>query len=583
MDAYILLFALLWSVLALATFIPYSAGALNLGVAGSYAIGGFVAALISTRYLSSNSVLLQLAAATPIAILIAAGVAFALWRITARLKGIYFALATLSFLEFFRVVCLNLDYLGGAIGVFGIAPIAENEALVAVIAGCWALVALGICTALNRSIVGRCFHVVRLDEYVAQSVGLNISFHKLQAALLSSTLASVTGVFAAHALGTWNSRQGTFDTAVLLVACAVLGGTRHPIGTFLAGVLLSIVPEYLRDFGDWRLIASSAVLVLGCLYFPNGISGFAQPKVIPQRQNFSKQAVFKPSAKFQTAHEVPEFSTVSVLQLCNISVAFGGVQALKDVSFEIRADKIFGLIGPNGAGKTTLMNVVSGFVPVRKGQIFLDDLELTRMQGFERARQGLARTFQNIRLIDELSVLENVRVGCLFESSNQSRFNLSHSHTLSQRKMSSKEISIASYERAIAMLHWLGLSSVESSQAGKLSYGLKRKVELARALMMNPKFLILDEPAAGLNSSEKGALADLLLMLSANRVINLGQNFPGKTRPGLILIEHDMPLVQKVCAEIVVLQNGGVIAQGETLATMQSEKVREAYLGKADV
>ncbi|MFE8643625.1 ABC transporter ATP-binding protein [Sphingomonas sp. NCPPB 2930] len=252
----------------------------------------------------------------------------------------------------------------------------------------------------------------------------------------------------------------------------------------------------------------------------------------------------------------------AVLQLDAVSRHFGGLKVLQDVNLTIPQGGIFGLIGPNGAGKTTVFNLITGLLPPTSGSIRFDGQDLVGRKPHQITRLGLGRTFQNIRLFKEMSLLQNVMVGMHAHLRYGAGGLLASSGLFRAEEKRARE-------RARELLSWMKLDHKAEDTADNLSYGEQRKLELARALATEPKLLLLDEPVAGMNSSEKTELMREIENISAR----------GYT---IFMIEHDMRFVMGLCQEIAVLNFGRIIAQGGPDAIRNDPQVIEAYLGRED-
>ncbi len=252
---------------------------------------------------------------------------------------------------------------------------------------------------------------------------------------------------------------------------------------------------------------------------------------------------------------------MALLDVSNLGISFGGLRAVDSFGIEIKKGQLYGLIGPNGAGKTTIFNMLTGVYKPDDGKILLDGKDITGRKTIEINHEGIARTFQNIRLFKELTVLDNVKVG-LHEQFKYST--IEGILRLPKYFKVEKEMN----ERAMELLKVFDLHEEANFLASNLPYGKQRKLEIARALATNPKLLLLDEPAAGMNPNETKELMDTIRFVRDEFDMTI------------LLIEHDMKLVAGICEELTVLNFGQVLAQGETSKVLNDPQVITAYLGE---
>ncbi len=250
---------------------------------------------------------------------------------------------------------------------------------------------------------------------------------------------------------------------------------------------------------------------------------------------------------------------MSLLAVQNIAIQFGGVKAVDDLSFSVDKGQIFSIIGPNGAGKTTLFNIISGLYRPTRGSIALEGSDVTGLPPHLLARRGLSRTFQNLQIFYRMTALENVMVGCHLK---ERRSVFPHLLSLPSVKRQNRE----SRERAEALLAYVGLADEAHKDAGNLSYGALKRLEIARALAADPKLLLLDEPAAGCNHVETEEIDALIQDIAAKGIT-------------VALVEHDMKLVMKISHRILVLDYGRKLAEGSAQDVRANPEVIRAYLG----
>lgn len=253
----------------------------------------------------------------------------------------------------------------------------------------------------------------------------------------------------------------------------------------------------------------------------------------------------------------------NVLSISNVEKFYGGLKALNKVNFEIKSGELIGLIGPNGAGKTTLFNLITGLEKTTSGEIFFFNENITSLKPYQIASKGISRTFQNLRLFFDMTVLENVMIGCYYKTaSNLIKTILRDSEFKKNEKMA--------VQKAVEQIKFVGMMEKANELTKNLSYGEQRYVELARALVSEPKLILLDEPSAGMNPTESKKLMQLILKIKENGI-------------NIIIIEHDMRVIMSICERIIVLDQGKVIACGNPQEIKNHPKVISAYLGNENI
>ncbi len=473
---------------------------------------------------------------------------------TLRLGGHYLAMVTISFQQILTLVLVNwIPVTHGPDGVPNIArpvPFTDGQRYLA-----FCLVVLGaVAYAVWRmpdTRLGRAMRAVRDNELAAGVVGVDVYRTKVLAFAIGALLAGLGGGLFAGGFAYVSPDQFTFAESIIFLTMALLGGVGSPVGAVIGTALLVLLPEWLRFLkevpGLYLAIYGVAVILI-VVFMPAGIWGFAT-----QQMGRVRRLPRGPAAAGELTLSQDEAAEAPALAVEGLSKHFGGLKAVDDIGFEVKRGGVHALIGPNGSGKTTTLNMLSGLYRPTAGRIRLDGRDITRLAPHERAAAGLGRTFQNIRLFRSMSALDNVVVGAERPGN----------HAVGPGRAVLEA-------RARAALAFVGLEARADEPVAGFSYGHQRLIEIARALAGNPTLLLLDEPAAGLNGSEKLALTALLR--------RMGQK--GLT---ILIIDHDMTLVRDVAQHITVLNFGRRIADGEAAGVLREPAVVAAYLGEEAV
>ncbi len=520
-------------------------GQINLAQAAFFGLGAYVVGLGTADYqlnfwicLVGGSLLALLAGAV-------------LGMTTLKLGGHYLAMVTISFQQIVTLVMINAIWLTrGPDGISKIGRPALFQSQQSFLAFCVAALAVigYIVWHLPDTRIGRAMRAVRDNELAAGVAGIDIFRTKVAAFALCALLGGIGGGLFAGGFSYVSPDQFSFAESIVFLTMALLGGVASPIGAAIGTGLLILIPEWLRflkSVPGLYLAIYGLFVILIVRFMPDGIWGFVQELIAKWRPKASPQ-IASPALQLVPAKTGGEM----VLEVTGLSKHFGGLKAVDKVDISVRRGSVHALIGPNGSGKTTTLNMLSGLYKTTAGKIVLDGTDVTDMPAHERTAAGLGRTFQNIRLFRSMTALENVVIGA--ERPGNTLIGGGGQDALTQRAMSA--------------LTFVGLGGRANELVSSFSYGHQRLIEIARALAGNPTLLLLDEPAAGLNSSEKVELHDLLKRIAAQ----------GLT---ILIIDHDMTLVREAAQHITVLNFGKRIADGESLAVLQHPDVISAYLG----
>lgn len=558
-------------------------GQLSIGHAGFMAVGAYTAALLSIHYDTPFALNLIAAFVT------AAIAGFIIGLPTLRLRGDYLAIATLGFGEIIRVIIQNLRITRGARGLVGIAWV-DSFFYTEIIA----ILTVLIIWRLVNSAPGRAMVAIREDEIAAETVGINTTFYKVMAFVIGSAFAGAAGAVYAHKQTFISPNDFTFLKSIDVLVMVVLGGLGSITGGIVSAVSLTLLPEFLRFIDEWRMVIYPLLLVVVMLFRPQGLLGTKEVDFRAARESIRNLALrlsrrraeldesggavdvtLGESTAANTSQVVVEqetscrgkdgeSSSKPLLQTNGLSIYFGGLKAVSDLNLSVPEGALHGLIGPNGAGKTTVFNMITGLHPPSEGEIYFKGRRIDGQPPHAITDTGIARTFQNIRLFKNLTVLDNVKIA----------FHLTAGYGLGSalvqlRPFHEKERWIES--EALRLLRMFNLHDRSMELAKNLPYGEQRRLEIARALATNPSLLLLDEPAAGMNPQETANLMDLIRRIRDEFGLTI------------LLIEHDMSLVMQLCERITVLDYGVTIFEGTPEEVRTNPRVIEAYLGEEAV
>ncbi|HUP10126.1 MAG TPA: branched-chain amino acid ABC transporter ATP-binding protein/permease [Caldimonas sp.] len=535
------------------------AGLTSFGQAAFVGLGAYTAAYLAVAHGVSPWLTVW------IGLGVTAVAALVLGWITLRMSGHYLPLATIAWGLSLYYLLGNIDALGKYDGILGVPALRIGDLVLntgrSFFYLLWTVVMLAALAVIHLldSRAGRAIRAVKTGATMPEAMGVDTYRTKVMAFLIAALLASVSGWLYAHFQRTVNPSPFSLNYGIEYLFMAVVGGVGHVWGALvgagavhiLQSQLQVLLPRLMGTSGNYEIIVFGIVLVLVLQYARDGIWAFVE-SWLPR----ARRAVDWADAPALPTRPKPPHGEV-VLEVVDVRKEFGGLVAVNDVSFRVCAGEILGLIGPNGAGKSTTFNLVTGVLPATRGEVRLRGERIEALPSRAIAARGVARTFQHVKMIPNMTVLENVALGAHLRGSRgipSAMLRLDRDEERGLMKEAEKQ------------LLRIGMGDAVHELAGNLALGPQRLMEIARALCADPTLLLLDEPAAGLRLREKQGLAAVLRQLRDEGL-------------SILLVEHDMDLVMGLVDRVVVMEFGTKLIEGTPEEVQASPAVRAAYLG----
>ena len=536
----------------------------SLGQAGIYALGAYTVGVLTVKYDW------PLFATMGAAVVSSAIVGVVLAYPSVRVRGVYLAVVTIAFGLIVQNVVIDWRTVtGGTLGIsnipranLGFGPL-DTTGLYTLIAGIM-FAAFLLHHNLIYSRYGRAMHAVAQSETAASSLGINPANQRVFAFVISAVYAGIAGALYAYLNRYVNPDTFSFSDSIRFLLMVILGGSGTTLGPLIGAGILTWIPNLLQAFGKWQLFVYGDLLAAVIFLMPKGIIGTLNSwlrALMSRSRNQQQSAEPWPKASDQIAEFLRSQDQIRgpIMATSELTIKFGGLTALSNVSLQVERASIHAIIGPNGAGKTTMLNALSGFYKPTSGVVYLNQQDIGSLTSDQVARIGLTRTFQNTELFSEMTVKENIVVAF------NSRYKTGILGTLLRLPGYFREENKIDAQ-SVQLLDYVGLRDFAGELAKNLAFGHQRRLEIARALGLSPQILLLDEPAAGLTHAEIDELIALIRDLKSLGVT-------------IILVEHHVDMIMAVSDHVTVLDYGEVIASGTPAQVRDDPRVIEAYFG----